>query len=656
MKSIHSIVFNIIVMFVLITVMSAVGYPVFGQTSPFKGITPNGKGNIEFNFPNVDIQVFIKYISELTGKNFVVDDRVKGQVSIISPGKIPVEEAYDVFESVLEIHGYTTVDAGEIIKIVPTPDAKSKSIKTMIGEEAVVPEDQIVTQIIPLRYANPTEIQRLFTPLVSKSSVILSYPQNNTLIVTDAYSNVRRLMRILKVIDTPGMGEEISVIPLKYADADEMERIMNSVFQARKHQSRDTIEEMIHFVADKRTNTIILMATEDDTVKIKRLISLLDKEIPQGKGKIHVYYLENATAEDLATVLENLPTSQSETDRSTSTPLISENVRITADRSTNSLIIMAEPGEYAVLEEIIKKLDIPRAMVYIESLIMEVNVSKSFDLGIDWSVAGKTTVDNKEGVIGGGFSGTGGVNSLDVVSPEGFSMGIVGGAIEIVTEAGTLTFPNIGAIVNAFETDEDVHILSTPQILTTDNEEAKITVGRNVPFQTQSTTTDVNTFNSYEYRDVGIMLEITPHISKDGLVRLKITQDVTSIPENPNNPTDRPTTLKRSITTTVIVQNQNTVVIGGLIDDTFTTTENRVPCLGNLPGLRWLFKSLDNSRQKTNLYVFLTPRVIQSPEDAAEIYSRKKEGMNVLEEGNIKMYPAPEKFSPVLPAEKKIAN
>jgi general secretion pathway protein D len=152
------------------------------------------------------------------------------------------------------------------------------------------------------------------------------------------------------------------------------------------------------------------------------------------------------------------------------------------------------------------------------------------------------------------------------------------------------------------------------------------------------------------------MLEITPHISKDGLVRLKITQDVTSIPENPNNPTDRPTTLKRSITTTVIVQNQNTVVIGGLIDDTFTTTENRVPCLGNLPGLRWLFKSLDNSRQKTNLYVFLTPRVIQSPEDAAEIYSRKKEGMNVLEEGNIKMYPAPEKFSPVLPAEKKIAN
>lgn len=649
MKSIYSTVLRVTAAFVLAYFLFPVSYPVFGQEPVLRGPTPNDKGFIEFNFPNVDIKVFIKYISELTGKNFVVDDRVKGQVSIISPGKIPVKEAYQVFESVLEIHGYTTVDAGEIIKIVPAPEAKSKSIKTMIKEESAVPEDQIVTQIIPLRYANPTEIQRLFTPLVSKSSVILSYPQNNTLIVTDAYSNIRRLIRILDVIDTPGMGEEISVIPLKYADAEEMERLMNSVFQGRKQQGRNTVEEVIQFVADKRTNTIVLMATEDDTIKIKRLISLLDKETPRGKGKIHVHYLENATAEDLATVLENLPTQESGTGKMITAPLISDNVRITADRSTNSLIIMAEQDEYAVLEEIIKKLDIPRAMVYIESLIMEVNVSKSFDLGIDWSVAGKTTVDNKDGVIGGGFSGTGGVDSLDVVSPEGFSMGIVGGAIEIATEAGTLTFPNIGAIVNAFETDEDVHILSTPQILTTDNEEAKITVGRNVPFQTQSTTTDVNTFNSFEYRDVGIMLEITPHISQDKLVRLKISQDVTSIPENPNNPTDRPTTLKRSITTTVIVQDRNTVVIGGLIDDTFTATESRVPCLGNLPGLRWLFKSLNKSGQKTNLYVFLTPRVIQSPEEATEIYSRKKEDMNTIEGGNIKMYRTPEKSSLVLP-------
>ncbi len=657
MKSIYSSVLKIVTAaFIFASFLSSVNYPVFGQISSVPDAAPNSEGFIEFNFPSVDIKVFIKYISELTGKNFVVDDRVKGQVSIISPGKISVKQAYQVFESVLEIHGYTTVDAGEIVKIVPAPDAKSKSIKTMIKEESSLSEDQIVTQIIPLRYANPTEIQRLFTPLISKSSVILSYPHNKTLIVTDTYSNIRRLMRILEVIDTPGMGEEISVIPLTFADAEEMEQLMNSIFQARKQQGRDGTKEIIHFVADTRTNTIILLATEHETKKIKRLISLLDKETPRGKGKIHVYYLENSTAEDLATILENLPARQSETSNMKTAPLISDNVRITADRSTNSLIIMAEEDEYTILEDIIKKLDIPRAMVYIESLIMEVNVDKSFDLGVDWSVAGKTTIDNKDGVIGGGFSGTDGVDSLDIVSPEGFSMGIVSGAIEIVTDVGTFTFPNIGAVVNAFETDEDVHILSNPQILTTDNEEAKITVGRNIPYKTQSNTTDDTTFDSIEYRDVGIILEITPHISQDKLVRLKISQDVTSIPENPNNPSQTPTTLKRSIATTVIVQDQNTVVIGGLIDDTFTTTENRVPCLGNMPGLKWLFKSLNQSRQKTNLYVFLTPRVIQSPEEATEIYSRKKENMKAIEEGNIKMYQAPEKSSRLLPGEAEKIN
>ncbi len=595
---------------------------------------------IEFNFQNVDIHVLIKFISQLTGKNFVIDDRVKGEVSIMSPSRISPDEAYEVFKSVLEVHGYTTVDAGNIIKVIPAPDARTKSIKTLLEEESSIAEAQIVTQLIPLRYADAGEIRQLFTPLISKNSVILAYPQTNTLIVTDVYSNIQRLVRIIRAIDVAGIGKEISVIPLEFANAADMENLLQTVFSSRTQAAKTDIEDSLRFVSDERTNTIVLVASEDDTVRIKHLISLLDKETPRSKSKIHVYYLENATAEDLATVLQDLSLEKSNSRYAdgTQATMVSENVRITADKSTNSLIIVADNDEYTVLEEIISKLDIPRSMVYIESLIMEVNVDKTFDLGVDWSVLGKTTIDGKDSIIGGGFSGTGGIDPKDLVMSQGFTMGVVGGGIEIATELGSVIFPSIGAIARAYRQDKDVHILSTPQILTTDNKEARITVGRNIPFQTQATISENQVFNSFEYRDVGIMLTITPHISRDRLVRIKILQEVTSIPENRNNPADRPTTLKRSIETTVIVKDRNTVVIGGLIDDTFSTSENSVPCLGNVPGLSWLFKNRSQNNQKTNLFVFLTPHVIQTSDEVADLYNQKRTQMNEIEEGNIKMY------------------
>ena len=621
----------------MVLILCIPSHPCRGQEDSFP--EPLGSGDaIEFNFQNVDIQVLIKFISQLTGKNFVIDDRVRGEVSIISPSKISLDEAYQVFKSVLEVHGYTTVDAGEIIKIIPAPDARTKNIKTLIREESMVAEDQIVTQLIPLRFANAGEIRQLFTPLISKNSVILSYPQTNTLIVTDVFSNIQRLIQILKAIDVMGIGEEISVIPLEFANAIDMENLLKTVFSNRSRSSTNDIDDLVRFVADERTNTIVLVASEDDTARIKRLISLLDKETPRSKGKIHVYYLENATAEDLATVLQELSVKKGDIGDGRETPVVSKNVRITADKATNSLIIVADNDEYKVLEEIIRNLDIPRAMVYIESLIMEVNVDKTFDLGIDWSILGKTDIAGKPSIIGGGVSGTGGVDATDLILTRGFAMGVVGGGVEIATELGSIVFPSIGAIAKAYRQDKDVHILSTPQILTTDNEEAKITVGRNIPYQTQTTISENQTFNSFEYRDVGINLTITPHISKDRLVRLKILQEVTSIPENPNNPSDRPTTLKRSIETTVIVKDRNTVVIGGLIDDTFSMADNSVPCLGNVPGFSWFFKNISRSSQKTNLFVFLTPHVIQTSDEIAALYDQKRTQMNKIEEGNIKLY------------------
>jgi len=598
---------------------------------------------VTIDFNDVDIRVFIKFISELTGKNFVIDQKVKGNVTIISPTKISKAEAYKVFESVLEVHGYGTIVSGEVIKIVPSIVARTKNVETRLREEAISPEDKIVTQIIPLKYADADQVKRLFTPIISKSSIILSYQPTNTLIVTDVLSNITRLLKIIGVIDVTGVGQEISVIPLEYSDATKLASILGNIFQTQKIRKKGAAEPKIKFVSDERTNTIIVLASEVDIARVKQLIKLLDKEVPRGKEKIHVYYLENATAEELAKVLQALPTQKGTASKGKKeTPVVSEDVRITADKATNSLIIMAEKDDYLVLEEIIKKLDIPRAMVYIESLIMEVSVDKDFDLGIEWSAAGETSYQNREGIYGGGFSGGdhatkfGNIAGLTAGTlPAGFSLGVFGEAVQI---AG-VSFPSIAAIVQAYKKDKDVHILSTPQILTTDNKEASIIVGKNVPFQTRSAAESaIETYSSFEYKDVGITLKITPQISKDRLVRLNIYQEVTKLDELATTSNDRPTTLKRTIDTTVIVKDGNTVVIGGLIDDSFSETEYRVPCLGDIPGLGWLFRSKSRSSEKTNLFVFLTPRVLKNPEEARKINDEKQDQMDKIIEGEIKLY------------------
>ena len=607
---------------------------------------------ISIDFNNVDINVFIKFISELTGKNFVVDQRVKGKVTIISPAKISLDEAFKVFESVLEVHGYTTIKAGKITKIVPSPAARSKNIKTLLQKESGSPEDTIVTQLIHLKYAGPDEIKRLFTPLISKSSVILSYPPTNTLIVTDVYSNIKRLLRILKTIDITGIGHQISVIPIEYADSTKLVKILTSVFQTTKKVKKGASAKTIKFVADERTNTIILLASEVDTERVSGLIRLLDRETPRGQETIHVYYLENANAEDLATVLQELPAKKNATVKGKKVSIVSETVKIKADKATNSLIIMAEKEDYQVLEEIIKKLDIPRAMVYIEALIMEVNVDKDFRLGTEWAVGAKAAHSGTQGAIGGGFSGgaSGGDSGYDnsvlvtdggfpvpIPLPVGFSMGVMGEAIKV----GNLIFPSISAVIQAYKKDKDVQILSTPQILTTDNEKASITVGKNVPYQTRSAaegTTD--TYSSYEYKDVGKTLEITPQISKDRMIRLELKLTVESLESQVGDP--RPTTLKRTMETTVLVKDKNTVVLGGLIDDINSNIVYKTPCLGDIPMLGWMFKAKAKGSSKTNLYIFLTPKVIETENEAKKVYQDKIDHMNKLSSGQIKMYDAEE--------------
>jgi general secretion pathway protein D len=554
------------------------------------------------------------------------------------------------------VHGYAAVPAGEIIKIISSPDARTKNIKTRLEEESGMAGDTVVTQIIPLRYADPDDIKRLFTPLVSKSSIILAYSPTNTLIITDVQSNINRLMHILKIIDVTGVGQQIAIIPVEYADATKLVNVLNAVFKSNKRRKSASNKD-VTFVADERTNSIIVLASEGETESIRQLVRTLDKETPKGQAKIHVYYLEHATAEDLASVLQNLPQKGAAKDQKggkPTAPVISENVRITADKATNSLIINADMEDFVVLQSIIRKIDIPRAMVYIEALIMEVNVEKDLRLGTEWLAGGETSIDNKDAAYAGGFGGgalggdegayqyTGAVNaaaaaannSVPATLAPGFSMGLFGESITV----GGIQIPTITALIQAYKKDNDVKILSTPQILTTDNQEAKITVGKNLPFQTTATasTSTGEVYNSYEYRDVGKTLTITPHISKDRMVRLELALEVSDIENTADN---RPTTLKRTVETTAIVRDRHTVVLGGLIDDNLSTTDYKVPCLGDIPGLGWMFRSMSKSNSKTNLYVFLTPRVIQNSKEATDVYSDKRQEIEGIDIEEIKLYP-----------------
>ncbi|MCK4388994.1 MAG: type II secretion system secretin GspD [Desulfobacterales bacterium] len=600
---------------------------------------------VTIDFDNVDIALFIKFISELTGKNFVVDKGVRGKVTIISPTKISVKEAYKVFESVLEVHGFTTVPAGSVIKIIPAVQARSKNIETRLREEAIDPQDKVVTQLIPLDYANPDDLKKLFAPLISKSSVIISYAPTGILIVTDVLSNIKRLLRIVKVIDVVGIGAEISVIPIEHATATVLVKSLLPVFQvkARPRRKGVPVSPDVKIVADERTNSLIIAATEDDTLRVKQLIKLLDKEIPRGEGDIHVYYLQNANAEDLAKVLMALPSKQAKAPAKGKAPIISKEVQILSDKATNSLVIRADKDDYLVLLDVIEKLDIPRRMVYIEALIMEVNVDKDFTLGVEWRAMEE--IGSHDGRKSAGFIGSGGLGGTkpeygeyqiipkSPIFPRGFSLGVLGEGITI----GKFTFPTIGAVIRAYKKDSDVHILSTPQILTTDNEDAEIYVGENVPYITRAETTEIGRdYSSYEYKDVGVTLKVTPQINQERFVRLKIFQEVIKLKGEVKG--DKPTTLKRSAETTVIVKDANSVVIGGIIGETSEMGTYKVPCLGDIPGLGWFFKSVSKTQNKTNLFVFLTPHIIENPEEAKKIFEEKKDEIDRIEEGVIKMY------------------
>ena len=404
------------------------------ETSPRRKASTERTGRktaekyVTLDFDNVNIEVFVKFVSELIGKNFIIDDKVKGKVTIISPKKIPLRDVYKVFLSVLEINGFATVPVGDMIKVVPSIAAREKSVETRVTRDTAEPDDRMVTQIIALDRANPDEVKRVLDPIIPKTSSVLAYPPAGVLIITDYLSNIRRLQEIVKALDVEGAGEQITYLPLQNASASEVVKSLTTVFQQRRPNLTP-----IRMVADPRTNSLIIFASIGDTESIRRLIEMMDKEAPRGESNIQVYRLQNSVADDLAKVLNSIIKESGSAAGAaagagapkTVAPVVSKNVQIVSDKATNTLVIMAEREDYKILENIIKQLDVPRAMVYIEALIMEVKANKDFKLGVEWSgvkstgqvgdIAGSGSaafVSSGTGVLSGLASTTAGVLGL----------------------------------------------------------------------------------------------------------------------------------------------------------------------------------------------------------------------------------------------------
>jgi len=591
---------------------------------------------VSIDFDNVDIKIFIKFISEVTHKNFIIDNRVKGKVTVVSPGKISIEKAYNVFEAVLDVHGFAAVASGDVVKIVSTFEARTKNMEIVNGKKHLENEDKMITLVLPLKYASPNKIKRLISPIVSKQSAVMSYDESSMIIITDYQSNINRLIKIIDAVDVRQLGREISIIRLDNADGIELAKTLKLIFSNTKRPGEMVTENKVRFVADDRTNSIIAVASKADIPRIKEIVHYLDQERAKGDEKFHVYYLKNADAENLAKVLQSITSGLKSTSlkKVKKKSVVSGDVSITADKSTNSIIIKAGRKDYDTIARIVKQLDINRPMVYLECLIAEMNMEKGLGIGAEWAVGYDTDIKGSKGAYGGGFSGnaqspystmgglTGATTSGMASFPSGFSLGVMAEPLTI----GSITFPNLGAVIQAYKSDKDVNILSTPQIMTMANEKAKISVGKNIPYLIKSTTGD-NAYNNYEYKDVGTVLEITPQINQDGLVKLQIFQEVTKLDTAAGSFNELPTTLKRTIQTTVVVKNEHTVVLGGLIDDSLTLSDYKVPCLGDIPILGYLFKSHGKSSDKTNLYVFITPHVVNTVNSAKKLYDLKKKDL-----------------------------
>jgi general secretion pathway protein D len=707
---------------------------------------------ITMDFQDVDISVLVKFISEITGKNFIVDEKVRGKITIISPSKISVDEAYLVFQSVLQVKGFTTVPSGAVIKIVATKEARSSTLETVLPNKVPAPSDEYVTRLMPLKYVDANSMVAVLQPLVSPDGLLAAYAATNTLIIIDTAAQTDRLAKILSQLDVEGFEQGIEVVRLNYALAPDVASLLQQVLEeeggqgaggaaiqpgaapdARLRRGNRPVprapgaapvtggtnpEKAFKIIPDQRTNSLIILAGPPEMRRIKDLIARLDVPLPLGTGRIHVYYLKYANAFEMVGVLGSLigggggaggfggiggvgglggfgrgglggiggsrggslggsssgfgglggssfggtgggfgggslgglgqtgfgasgriggsrggiggigggltpgggfggtvggGTGQQQSE-------FEGAVRLTADPATNALIINASPQDFETLKEVIEKLDVRRRQVYVEAIVAEVSLDKTRELGIEFQ--GAAALGNGVGVGRTNLSGD--INSL--LSPASLQGLILAAASSQTITVNGVQVPAQQALLRALERESDANILSAPTILTSDNQEAEIVSGQNVPFIASRSTSEVNlanTFATIERRDVGITLRITPQISEGGSLRLDIFEEVSDVISN--DPQLGPTTTIRSATTTVVAKDGQTVVIGGLIFDVKNKDQSKVPYISDIPVIGNFFRFSSDRNRKTNLLIFLTPHIIRNERDQRNLSVAERE-------------------------------
>ncbi len=639
-------------------VADAVPAPAASTATEARGPVTRPPVYLSMDFTDVELPVLIKFMSEQTKKNFIFDERVQGKITIISPRRVTLEEAYDVFLYVLQAKGFTTVSQGNTIKIVAAREARQDTIRTGAAKGAAPAE--FITRLVPLQFLESTEVVPLLTPLVSKDGMVSAFGSSNTLLIIDSRANIDRILSILDEVDSESAPGILRVYPLAYAVAVEAAKTLTSIYieaapgaaaPAAKGRNRGAGARFSRgagakFLPDSRTNSVIVQAGKEMQDDVAELLKKIDVPASAGGGKINVYYLENADAEEVSKVLSSLSDR-----RAGATPVPSPasgarpapapaaggavisaelegGVKVTPDKATNSLIVVASSNDYETLVGVIKKLDIRRRQVYVEAVIMEITLDKARDLGAEFRGAAK--VGTNGAVIGGSnFDFKGNVNDLFSALATGNPLvfggtGLIAGGI-----AGSVTLPDgtkvpaVTAVLRAAQTRDNINILSSPHLLTLDNKEAEIVVGENVPFitsQSRDSTNLANVINTVERKDVGITLRLTPHIHESDFVSLDIFQESSAVKGDSllNASSVGPTTTKRSAKTSVLVKNGDTVVLGGMMQETFTDTSSQIPFLGDIPLLGNLFRFKSVSRKKTNLLIMLTPRIIRDPGEMLE--------------------------------------
>ncbi|HEY9103647.1 type II secretion system secretin GspD [Chitinimonas sp.] len=633
---------------------------------------------VMLNFVNSDIDSTVKAVGLISGKNFVLDPRVKGTVNIVSSSPVRKQDVYEILLSALRLQGFAVVETPGAVRIVPEADAK-QNYGVTVGSKLNAGGDRVVTQVYPLKHESATQLVPILRPLITPNNTISAYPAGNMLVITDYADNIKRLNQILANIDQPS-GADLITLPLKYASAVEVAQMLGRLMPevsvsgtsvaAVPGAQLDGVKKTT-VVADARANTLIIRGDNPAHLgQIKKIIDSLDREGVAG-GNIHVIYLRNADATKLAATLKAIltgtdvpqPTASTFTSVSGSTSgtgtngagavtttlpsssgstsgggQIANGVAIQADPTTNALIVTAPDNIYNNIRAVIDKLDARRAQVYVEAMIAEVSVSKGGEFGIQWLVGGGNKSVNAVGLSNIGTDTSKLTSIASAISsktltavPTGLTLGVVNGSL-----TGDGKAPTLGMIATAIESNGDGNVLSMPNLLTLDNEEAKILVGQNIPIVTgtqSSTGANQNPFTTVERKDVGISLKIKPQVSEGGAITMQVSQEVSSIDTEVNTSGTGLATKKRTIDSKVLVDDGQIIVLGGLIENSSKESNNKVPLLGDIPFLGNLFRYESRSNSRTNLMVFLRPVILRDGKSAAALSGDRYQELQAAQAG-----------------------